>query len=485
MVNRTLITTADERSWPKDKSQPILFLGEWCRRFSRKAVWQELNAEIAPYHWDDRKKLYNDYQYLQELYEKLLAELSNKLNQIHLVQHSPRYWRILIGPWLGYFIQMLFDRWYMLKQVIEQEEISKCCVINREIMSLIPNDMAHFNKLFIDDDWNEMIYRQLLELCWGDVINLKYIKKQSVENIDDVFFKPSLKVFLKKKIIRAFTIFNKFFSTKKNFFLYSSYLSLKIDLKLQVILGQFPIMWNSETVPILNADRLERQWKLNDLDIDKKSFSSIICQLIPLHIPTAYLEGYEQLNKMVDDLNWPENPKCIFTSNAYSADDVFKIWSAQKSECGTSLIIGQHGGHFGMNPFSFHEEHQIAIADKWLSWGWSDKTRLQITPVGNLLSLGSHIEYDPSGEALMVEMTMPRFSYHLYAAPQSSQWLDYLEEQQIFMKSLPSSLREQVLVRLYSNDYGWDQVERWKHDLPEVRIDSGHQDIRKFKRVCS
>ena len=28
MVARTLITTADERTWPKDESEPVLFLGD-------------------------------------------------------------------------------------------------------------------------------------------------------------------------------------------------------------------------------------------------------------------------------------------------------------------------------------------------------------------------------------------------------------------------------------------------------------------------
>jgi len=117
-----LVTTAEERTWPKDKKQSVLFLGEWCRRYSRKEVWQQLNAEVVPYHWDDREKLFKDYQYLQELYEKLLVELSDKLNKIHLVDHSPRYWRILIGLWLGYFMQMLFDRWFMLSKRLRKRQ---------------------------------------------------------------------------------------------------------------------------------------------------------------------------------------------------------------------------------------------------------------------------------------------------------------------------------------------------------------------------
>ena len=161
MGARYLITTADEQTWPKD--QPVVFLGEWCRLYSRRSVWERMDSVVAPYHWDNRKKLYKDYLYIQQVYEAQLKELSLKLNQIHGVDHPLRYWRILIGPWLGVFLQILFDRWFMLKQVINHGDVNACRVFERDEISAIPNDMAHFTQLYIDDDWNEKIYGQLIE----------------------------------------------------------------------------------------------------------------------------------------------------------------------------------------------------------------------------------------------------------------------------------------------------------------------------------
>jgi len=48
---RYLVATADERTWPKD--QPVLFLGKWCKKYSRKHIWQAMNYEVVSYHWDD------------------------------------------------------------------------------------------------------------------------------------------------------------------------------------------------------------------------------------------------------------------------------------------------------------------------------------------------------------------------------------------------------------------------------------------------
>ena len=103
-----LVTTADERTWKKDEK--ILFLGEWCRLYSRKKIWINLDAEILPYHWDDRVQLHQDYKSLVEIYEILLQELTSTLNELHNVNFKLRYWRILLGPWLIGFIPIIFDR---------------------------------------------------------------------------------------------------------------------------------------------------------------------------------------------------------------------------------------------------------------------------------------------------------------------------------------------------------------------------------------
>lgn len=483
MVARTLITTANEYTWPEDKKQPVLFLGEWCKLYGRKEVWRHLDIDVAPYHWDDRKKLYEDYQYLQKIYENLLAELSENLNQIHSTDHSLRYWRILVGPWLGYFIQMLFDRWFMLKQAIEQAEIVGCRIIDRNPLSVVPNDMAHFNTLFIEDDWNESIYGQLLELCWDDEVSIERIRVGPVGTGQAGNANRSLITDLKEYVKKWITIYNKLLPSDDGYFFISSYLPLKTDIKLQMRLGQFPKLWRSYPAPVIRADLQKRQWWLEGKISVDDSFNAIARQLIPLHIPTTYLEGYEQLVTVPDLLAWPKKPKAIFTSNAYLADEIFKTWVAEKTESGVTLVIGQHGGHFGMNPFAFHEEHQITIADKWLSWGWSDQAKPQITPIGNFKNIGRTVEYDPKGGALMVEMSIPRYSYHLYATPISRQWLDYLSDQKRFLQCLPCKLREQVLIRLYQNDYGWDQTARWKDEMPEMQLDRGRQNIHKLIKL--
>ena len=146
------------------------------------------------------------------------------------------------------------------------------------------------------------------------------------------------------------------------------------------------------------------------------------------------------------------------------------------------LIIGQHGGHYGTSPFAFSEDHQIKISDKFISWGWQDDARPNIIPIGNLKGFGLDCSHDPNGKALMVEYTIPRYSYFLYAVAISGQFLDYFNDQKVFLNSLSKTLREKILIRVNSVDYDWSLSDRFEDYMPELEVDLGHQNIRNLIR---
>lgn len=472
MVSRFLVTTALEDTWPADDT-PVLFLGEWGRLYDRKPEWEKRDAVVAPYHWDDRAKLHNDYLYLQALYEDLLNELATKLNAAHCVNHSLRYWRIIIGPWLGYFIQMLFDRWSMLRQVVRDNDISGVRVLQRKEDQLVPNGMAAFSTMFVGDVWNELIYAQILELMGITVERIDATNSEHTSPGNAHTANPKRR--LKHRLAQVASQISGVLCRDNEYFFISSYLGVKQDMLLQAKLGQIPKLWRSVAVPITSVDLAARQWQL-PTPKNSDDFPALVRTLIPRHIPTAYLEGYQDLVTLAANLPWPKRPKAIFTSNAFNADDVFKAWAADKIERGVPLLIGQHGGNYGMASWSFEEDHQIAIADRFLTWGWCQSEQNKITPVGNFKGFGKSVVADKAGIALLVEMTMPRHSYHMYSVPVAAgQWLDYFEDQCRFVQGLPEGLRDQLLVRLYSQDYGCSQRQRWQAHFPNVQLDEGAQ----------
>jgi len=472
LVKSCLVTTADERTWPINK--PVVFLGEWCKRFSRKNVWQNIKSETVPYHWDNREEFYKDYQFLKDLHEDLIVALSTKLNSIHQVNHSVRYWRILIGPWLGIFVQMLFDRWKMLELAFEKFDIDSCYVNRKDERNIIPNDMDSFIILFKSDAWNEAIYAQLLSLYFNDI--KIYQLKEDKHSFNSTSIKLSWNLKIKNAIYSLLHVINKMLPRSDDIFILNSTFSKKKDIQIQWKFRQLPKIWRTFKTSEVELKMESRKWRLHIND-NLSKFSKIVTELIPYHIPKVYLEGYKTLINNQIELPWPKNPRVILTGTSFFSDDVFKGWAASKVELDSSLIIVQHGGNFGMTPRAFLEEHQIEICDFFASWGWLDNKNSKVFSIGNLKDENLDPVDRSSGNALMVEYALSRYSYQLYSVPIASQWLDYFEEQCRFIDALPQSLQEQVKVRLGKEDLGWDQELRWKNQFPNIDIDYGNRTI--------
>ena len=113
-----LATTAEEAFW--DTSKQIIFLGEWCQRYSRKAFWGPLGGEVLASPWQNAKERDTAYKYASDVYERLLAALGEALNSIHHVNHGPRYWRIVLGPWLKYYLPVVYDRYACLRTALDK-----------------------------------------------------------------------------------------------------------------------------------------------------------------------------------------------------------------------------------------------------------------------------------------------------------------------------------------------------------------------------
>ena len=480
---RFLITTADERSWRSNL--PVLCLGEWCCNYSRREEWERLEAEVAPYHWDNRNKLYSDYLYLRELHEVLLTELSEALNSFHGTRYSRRYWRILVGPWLLYFTQILFDRWTMIQFAVKNYEIEGTVILDFVSERVIPRDMVDFRNMYPTDAWNHAIYGRILS-DWTSVtcerIQCDQVMQSCVVATPTGFAK--LRIRFRSLMEFGVSRWSQLFSRATDSFFILTYLPLKMDLLLQLSLKQVPTINLQISAPrvAVNLD-VRKQFRLNAGK--QKNFEQCIRTLIQEYIPTVYLEGYRNLQSAVAKLPWPKTPKVIFTSASYNADDVFKAWAGLQVENGTPLVIGQHGGNLGSALWSSSEDHETAIADRYLTWGWSDGNPKQY-PIGVLKQMARDpVEWNPKGYMLLVTSVMPRYSYVMGSfTVAASQVESNLDDQYRFVRGLRKIICENLLIRLFMPDWGWAQEDRWRAQIPDVRIDPGVIPIESLVKGC-
>ena len=153
-----LILTPDQVS--KGTNHGIILAGDWCKTWGNKKLWNGSEPDVIPYHWDDRKKLYDDLLYLDGLYEKILKQLSISLNSIHGCNYSVRFWRIIIGTWLSQFICMYFDRYESIIFANSYIDIDSVKIIRNNPKSFIINDSDHYIYVRSTDIYNYYLFKE-------------------------------------------------------------------------------------------------------------------------------------------------------------------------------------------------------------------------------------------------------------------------------------------------------------------------------------
>jgi putative transferase (TIGR04331 family) len=471
---RFLITTAIESTW--NTSNPVLFLGEWCRIFSRRANYDYLNQKLLPYHWDDRAKYKNDFDYLKILYEKKLNHLSKCLGIIHNQTQDTRYWRIIIGPWLRFFIDALFDRYETIRIAYESGEVGDTWILNYELNSWVPNNFQEFYIQFTDDPWNHIIYSECIR-----EIGIPY-------TAIEINLKPcSISIPRKSKTKMAFkrilNYIGKILPDNLNkITIVAAYMPKWQLLKLQTYLLQYPYF------SIQNEININKPLDINVRALLKFSspdagFEGIINKLIPILMPKAYLENFAQLSSEAYKI-FPKNTRVIVTANAYQADDSFKIWAACNVEKGVPLIIEQHGGNFGIGRVNQSEDHQVMIADFFASWGWSNESIKSIKPMPSLLLTEYNSKPNGSGDIIVALPSFPRYFYNFISFPAGGQFLNYIDEQLKLFSLLSGPARERLRIRLDSDSFGWEIKSRLSASPLKLMIETSDLAFNKRLKNC-
>jgi putative transferase (TIGR04331 family) len=111
----------------------------------------------------EKEELNSHFNYLAELYERLIEELSEQLNAINKINYPIKYWRILLGPWVQYFLQSTFMRWSLIEKISENGRYN-CDLVDISSEEIIPLDLVEFSDLIIDEQWNSLIYSEIIKL---------------------------------------------------------------------------------------------------------------------------------------------------------------------------------------------------------------------------------------------------------------------------------------------------------------------------------
>ena len=437
-----LVTTALEQTWGTDET--VLFLGEWCKRYSRKEQWQKRNHHTQVFHWADRSKLAKDHDYLKDCYERVLVWLTDELNRLHDVDHSVKYWRIVIGPWLITYIPVIWGRWEEIRRVTEQRKRISTVIPRNDSELPLASGYKEALKLILSDEWNYLLSVDILKTMSRGQIT--FLRRPVDLNFDFIGNEPWEKS-LKSRII---TMIDNFIGSLKvgnyRIVIYDSYFPFMRMVKLFLKVGQIPRFFRKlDSSIVSHKPNYHMREEIDSLGAFSTKFERFLIGRISMDLPLAHIEGYEEL---INKVNHLPSAKIVMTASPF-ASELFKVWSATQVELGAKFVVSNHGGAI-ISRFAMFN-HEDDIADVRAVWHKPFRdNHIQIAPNklrNNVSTLKRNIT--------LIGLDMPRYPYRASSGPIGPLMLSEIKQKVEFVNYLDNNVRSKFFIRP-SPSGAWD-----------------------------
>jgi putative transferase (TIGR04331 family) len=404
---------------------------------------------VVPYHWDDRAKAERDYHFTLAVFERVLPDLARCLNVLHGLSHSEEFWRLVVGPWLLIFTEVLFDRWAQLQQIPADQPVTTALVSSQGQGTFVPTDMLDFSRHFVSDEWNHSIYsamiarqgrlprRALPDIVWPPPLTASAMPPAAIQ--------------LGKWLLGI----------------------LGSHARIEVMSADLPRLWRvrlalsgratfgtARAADLSSSPYREdrRAWTLPTGGPER--FESVLRELIPLQIPRVYLEGFQEVYGPAK-ARWQDRGAqcCVVTNNLHFTRDV-NCSAALAVENGASLVLQQHGGGYGSYRWLGNEDLERSVAHRYLVWGRPDACDGGVVVTGMLKSNPFRkrrrgVRRVRRKKLVLMLGMWPRYSYKLGSEPIAGQVWDYVEDVARFIQALEPHCRASLTVRLPQSDFGW------------------------------
>lgn len=462
-----LITTCDKNTWMKEG--PVIFLGEWCKDYNLKSIWEKMDAIVASPYGVLKKERDRDYNKARKIENNLTQILAAELNNIHNENKSPRYWRVLFAPWLRRYIEVMINRIQTINQLLNNYEISGTTYFNDIKYSLACQDSRAAIYSYDDKLWNNILYKKIIHKL-NKNIKSKIIKNESngfVVNDENNLIKKILYIFFLyvRKVIKSL-------SSNNNGVYLDSKLNLKEKIKLYFYFKQLPIFWISKILNLHIPNNQNKRLSLNSA-MKKIEYSDqtekIIYEMVFELIPVCYLEGYNKLKNLSNKMGLPSKPKFIFTSYAYDYDDLFKMWAAENIEKGSKYIISQHGNNYGTHRY-INPSVEETLADKFLTWGWK-YSDIKYQKSFIFKTSGFSLKKNLKSKKLLIIQEDVHHRYWTY--DHYNLYNIYFEKLKNFTNHLSSDVKNEIVIRVHNSykNHTFNEYKRWLDFDPNLNLE--------------
>jgi putative transferase (TIGR04331 family) len=472
-IKNHLVLVYDHLTWRNDARQ--IFISKSCLLYRDRDKWTNLKYQIAePYGTGEKDKI-EDHKLCQETIARIFPFIVDLLNEYHELNYSQRQWKIIIGHWLEIFISAYINRYKSLDKCLKENSIESVTFYDDKKYSLSTEDI--YTALWASNDciWNSVLFSRIFSEMGIDLnvntINPSYLFFSNKVSIVDSYKNRMLKN-LKKILTRISTPL----SRNTDAYIANTFLPKLKECSLNILFRQFPVVWKSSNVggsqklDALSRGRLSQALDLNSRNIFEKALYRNIFDAFP----KAYIENFSYLKKCPEKLGWPKSPKFIFTSNNFFADEIFKIWVAQKIMEGVKYIVGQHGNNYGTSLF-VNPSVEEDTSDIFLTWGWNRSPKYIPSFILKCPKVVSNRK-PKKNRILLIENT-PMYLNKTWDV--AHEFDKYFEQQKKFVSLLDEKLKKELVVRLHREHsiHLWGELERWTEVGQALKINTGLDEI--------
>lgn len=478
MTEPFLALTANSRYW--DKNSKIVFLGDWCLREDSQAEWKDLNYEMMPSPWEDREKFFAAADDASRIYENLLSQLAKHLNSIHGVHFNLRYWRILLGPWLMYYVNGFYGRYCHIKMAQEKWGRFRTMGVPDGIR-MISTGYREFFGFLCEDAFNLAAFSEILSFLGHPYekqdLTPEELKKYQPESImeKEKYFTWNYKGLLRYLRYSAFMAMYRALGKRCSLTLFRPQLSfgdtcsliLKSGFRIG-ILDLLPTRFLSSQKSLFD----ERRQGLADLKSGDE-FCRFLISRLPYHFPALYLEGYgDARRKAIEEVG--RVPEDILSAFGWSGSEHFKFIAAECTAVGGVLRSVQHGGVYGISKLVPHEDHEKSIVDVFYVWGWanSNEKKTRNLPSPNLEKFVSAKKKSNKKLTDILFVTNNHTSYFLRFDTMGEKNQEYVNWRIRFVEALDPAYSERLVIRLHPLDYGRQVRKQLENRFKKIRFNN-------------
>jgi putative transferase (TIGR04331 family) len=422
-------------TWPAEPSQNDIAIGSWV--FERHSEYRgELGATVSfsefgeashrQLHFDEHARIYDHL--LKQFQRRVKAKFPDK--DLRLLE---RQVEILLGPWLSTLVILTLSKLFAIAQIDRLHGGEPLSVLvsgaDRDLRTISTN--AFFAQIQ-SDEWNEVFTRTLLQsVCpeWSFIETNSRIPKGRDE--PKIERKP-----LRSYLLSAIDWISRVTPNPKRFVAHVTYMRPLKEFSLSLALRNIPKLFSSPLFPEIEyraKKRLSTQYTfpsrpegISKGDVDHLNIWGMEIDLqshAEAAMPETLREAINSLGSNQGKIPLGlRSPRVIFTSNSFWGDDSFKLYVTQALDDGAKLVIGQHGGNYGIGKSSFAEQFQIRVCDSFLSWGWLAEESPRVVSIGNLKDFGQNQRKGSpeGGHILIMHNWLPKYPYSAHYMPFTS-----------------------------------------------------------------